>query len=521
MDLFSNFREKTVELSEKYSGRQKIMIGILSFALVAVTTGMIIYFTRPNYVTLYRDLDLKTSSSVTTQLDELKIPYKLNEDNTISVPDSYINKAKIDLAGAGLPEATFDYNDLINRNSMFMSDDEKNQARNYALQNEIAKVIQSIPGVKKAFVNLSIPKTQEFILQENRMDAKASVFLNLTESTSLDQNSIQGITMLVANSVEGLKPENVTVHGPNGQVLNEGGGNSNSDMTSQTNLELQSKVKTEIEKSLNNFLAPIYGFGNVSVMASVKLNFDTDNTQSKSFAPPIEGETDGLVRSLQENVEKVENSQEATGTPGVDGNAEEGVVDYATLDPNALNSNYDKNEKIVNYELNEIVKTVEKARGQIESLTVAVVLNKESLEGGELTEEQKTEIATLVNAATGLETKSVEIYAQSFNQDIKNALSESGEGEGIPLWTWIAFGAIALIPILALGAYILMKRKKDKKVETEKQMDIGQESLISKQAVEQIEFEIKESGRKKSIESLIDTNPEIVTQLLKTWLDED
>ena len=203
MDLFSNFREKTVELSEKYSGRQKIMIGILSFALVAVTTGMIIYFSRPNYVTLYRDLDLKTSSSVTTQLDELKIPYKLNEDNTISVPDSYINKAKIDLAGAGLPEATFDYNDLINRNSMFMSDDEKNQARNYALQNEIAKVIQSIPGVKKAFVNLSIPKTQEFILQENRMDAKASVFLNLTESTSLDQNSIQGITMLVANSVEG------------------------------------------------------------------------------------------------------------------------------------------------------------------------------------------------------------------------------------------------------------------------------------------------------------------------------
>ena len=40
-------------------------------------------------------------------------------------------------------------------------------------------------------------------------------------------------------------------------------------------------------------------------------------------------------------------------------NAEEEVVDYATLDPNALNSNYDKNERIVNYELNEIVKTVE------------------------------------------------------------------------------------------------------------------------------------------------------------------
>lgn len=521
MDFFNNIKDKTGKLSEKYSKRQKIMLGGLAVGLVVITTAMIIYFTRPNYVTLYREIDLKTASEVTSQLDELNIPYRLNQDNSISVPDTYINKAKVDLAGAGLPEATFDYNDLINRNSMFMSDDEKNQARNYALQNEIANVIQSIPGVKKAFVNLSIPKTQEFILQENKMDAKASVFLNLDDKVSLDQTSIQGITMLVANSVEGLKPENVTVHGPNGQVLNEDSTDTNNTLVSQTNLELQNKVKLDVEKSLNNFLAPIYGYGNVSVMASVKLNFDTDNTQSKSFAPPIEGETDGLVRSLQENIEKVENSQEAVGNPGVDANAEEEVVDYATLDPNALNSNYDKNERIVNYELNEIVKTVEKAKGQIENLTVAVVLNKDSLEGGELTEEQKTEIASLINAATGLETKSVEIYSQSFNQDIQNALSDTTSQEGIPIWMWIAFGVIALIPILAIGIYMIMKRRKEKKKEAEKLLEIPQESAISKAAVEQIELEIKESGRKKSIESLIDTNPEIVTQLLKTWLDED
>jgi len=521
LEFFNNLKDKSEKLSEKYTKKQKIVVGALAVSLVVIMTALIIYFTRPNYVTLYRDIDLKTASDVTGQLEELNIPYRLNQDNSISVPDTYINKAKIDLAGAGLPEATFDYNDLINQNSMFMSDDEKNQARNYALQNEISKVIQSIPGVKKAFVNLSIPKTQDFILQENKVDAKASVFLSLDEKASLDQTSIQGITMLVANSVEGLKPENVTVHGPTGQVLNEDNTDMNNNLTSQTNIELQNKVKLDVEKSLNNFLAPIYGYGNVSVMASVKLNFDTDNTQSKSFAPPIEGETDGLVRSLQENIEKVENSQEAVGNPGVDANAEDEIVDYATLDPNALNSNYDKNEKIVNYELNEIVKTVEKAKGQIENLTVAVVLNKDSLEGGELTEEQKTEIESLINAATGLETKSVEIYAQSFNQDIQNALSDTAGQEAIPLWMWIAFGVIALIPILGIGIYMIMKRRKEKKKANEESMEIPQESTISKEAVEQIELEIKESGRKKSIESLIDTNPEIVTQLLKTWLDEE
>lgn len=176
MDFFNNIKDKTGKLSEKYSTKQKVLLGGLALGLVVVTTAMIIYLTRPNYVTLYRDIDLKTASEVTSQLDELNIPYRLNQDNSISVPDTYINKAKIDLAGAGLPDATFDYNDLINRNSMFMSDDEKNQARNYALQNEIANVIQSIPGVKKAFVNLSIPKLKNLFYKKIKWMQKPVYF---------------------------------------------------------------------------------------------------------------------------------------------------------------------------------------------------------------------------------------------------------------------------------------------------------------------------------------------------------
>ena len=238
MDLFNNFKEKASEYSGKYSSKQKISLGIAALALVAITTSLIIYFTRPEYVTLYRDLDLKTASDVTKNLDDLRIPYNLNGDGSISVPSQYINRAKLDLAAAGLPNATFDYSDLINRNTMFMSDDEKNHARTYALQNEIAKVIKEIPGVDNAFVNLSIPKSQEFILQENRQESKASIFLSINENANINPESIKGIAMLVANSVEGLKPQNVTVHGPSGQVLNHDNGSENSNFESSTNLSL-------------------------------------------------------------------------------------------------------------------------------------------------------------------------------------------------------------------------------------------------------------------------------------------
>lgn len=529
MDLFNTIKTKTKEFFEKYTGKQKIAMGVTAAGFVVVTAVLIMMFTRPEYLTLYRDLDLETTAKVTKALDDSKVPYKLESDGSIVVPKQYVNKAKLDLVNSGLPNAKFDYQDLIERNSMFLSESEKTQAKNYAHQNEIAKVLESIPSVEQAFVNLAIPENKDFILQENRLEAKASVMLKFRSGYEINPKDIDGIAMLVASSVEGLEPDNVTIHGANGQVLNRNKSQEESDTyLSATNMELQRKVKEDIENSLNNFLSPIFGYGNTSVMASVKLNFDSDSTQTKLFNPPVEGETEGLVRSLQEGIEKVENKKAAIGNPGVTANeGEDGnVTDYATLDEGG-NSTYDKSEKIVNYELNEVVRNVEKARGQIESLTVAVVINQEILKDGELSDEMRNSITSYIKAATGLDTKSVEVYAQPFNQDIAKALeARSAENQGMPLWMWVALVAIALIPILLLGGYFVISRRKKKQKEAEElEMAMAQkeaeERMSQKIEEESIEFEIKESGRKKSIEALIEKNPEIVTQLLKSWIDEE
>ena len=50
MDFFNNIKDKTGKLSEKYSTKQKVLLGGLALGLVVVTTAMIIYLTRPNYV---------------------------------------------------------------------------------------------------------------------------------------------------------------------------------------------------------------------------------------------------------------------------------------------------------------------------------------------------------------------------------------------------------------------------------------------------------------------------------------
>ncbi|SHG92489.1 flagellar basal-body MS-ring/collar protein FliF [Tepidibacter thalassicus] len=517
-DFFSKLKDFTGGFLSKYSKKQKISIGIGVFLIIAITTGTILYITRPEYAILYKDLDLRESAQIAKSLDELQVDYKIKDEGTILVRKEKINKVKMDLSTKGIPSAKFSYEDLLNKNTMFMSEDEKERAFNYALQNQIASIIEEIPAIKKAFVNLSIPKTSSFILDENKKDSKASVFIDLKEGAVLDKQSIDGIATLVANSVEGLDPKNVTVHDSTGKVLNKE--DEDETFASTNQLELQNKVKKDIEKSLMEFLSSVYGYGNVSVMASVKLNFDTDITETKEYKPPIEGEENGIIRSLKESSESVRDNQNG-GIPGTDSNTEE-ITQYQEEQSNE--SAYNKSSKIVNYEINEIVRKVEKSKGQIQDITVAVILNSEVLEGKELTDEKKKEISNLVSSATGLDTKRVEVYAQAFNTNIADAFDNASKSQGneLPMWAIILLVILVLIPLIGFAVYVIMKNKKKQQMMSQESVKTELDNIDSiKEEIDELELDIKESGYKKSIENFVDKNPEIVSQLLKSWLDED
>lgn len=523
MENINNVRNSINQYLEKYSKRQIMTVVASVSVILIVATVLILQLTKTNFVPLYSNLDLSSMSSVTQSLDSMGVNYKIEGQNSILVPENSRNKIMVDLAGQKLPNAKFDYSELIKMNSMFMSDDEKETARQYALANQISTVIESIDAVDKAYVSLTIPKNSEFVLNENKQVSKASVVLTLKQGKELSQDSINGIASIVVNSVEGLSLENVSIHGSNGQVLNQNLDSQDNSAQVKSNLDMQDKVKKDIEKSLQNFLAPMFGYNNFSVMVSVKLNFDNEQTQTKTFAPPIDGETSGLVRSEQNLREQVENKSDAVGTPGVTANNNEagGTTNYVTVDENGT-SNYNRSENTINYELNEIVKNVEKAKGTIDSVTVSVILNRDSLEGGELTDERRTQIVNLITTATGLDTKAVEVFAESFNKDLQNQIATSGASSAIPLWQWIAMAIIAIIPVIVLIVLTMSKRKKQKEEMKKKVNNLNEEERRRQQEeIETIELDIKESGKKKSIEELIKKNPEVVTQLLKTWIEED
>nr|WP_255547855.1 flagellar basal-body MS-ring/collar protein FliF [Crassaminicella indica] len=486
----------------------------VSGLLVIISMTLLFYFTsQPEYVTLFNDLTPKDVGEITAKLDEMSIPWKDDELGTILVPKEYKNKAQAKLAVAGLPKEGFSYETMIDSNSLTMTNEERKKRYIIAQMNALAATIEEIDGIKNAMVNLSVADDTNFLIDKQK--SKASVFVELEKGKELSKEQVNGIVMLVANAVKDLDPENISIVDNKGKVLNNQKDKDNFDASTQ--LGLQKQVQNQMQESIKEFLSTSYGSGNVAVMVNVKLDFDSEVTNVKEFSPPIKDETNGLIRSMNEQNEHLTNGSNG-GVPGTDSNSED-ITQY--VEENGNESKYDKINKTINYELNEINKKIVKAQGQIKDITVAVLINKKVLPNGELTEEEEKQIKSIVSASAGLDTKVVEVMAKDFDTTLADQFasmeenSQSGAFGNIPLWAIGILGAL-LIGGAVYTVYRLRKRKDE--------MDTVLEDTVPtiEDELEEIELEANEkSSYKKQIDKFVDKNPEAVAQLLKTWLNED
>jgi flagellar M-ring protein FliF len=86
-----------------------------------------------------------------------------------------------------------------------------------ALEGELARTIAGIRGIERAQVHLVL--TSSSALRRLDRPASASVVLTLQSGTTLAPETVQGITYIVSNSVEGLASDNVVVMDSQGRLL--------------------------------------------------------------------------------------------------------------------------------------------------------------------------------------------------------------------------------------------------------------------------------------------------------------
>ncbi len=510
-ELVSRLRTQLLDWFNNTEPRKKWMIiGAIAITLI-VALIMFLAISRTQYAILYRGLSQEEASQVSTKLDELQIKYQIQDNtSTILVDEKMIDKARMELSVAGLvTDSGFSYEDILSQLTFTQTTEEKNRLFLLAQQTDLAMALKSLDSVENAKVMLNVKASSSFLNLEEDVSS-ASVVLHLKPNKTLNEQQVMGMVNIITTSVKGLTPEKITIIDQTGKQLNRIDDDSNVGASS-TQDELKVTVENRLDKNIGDFLAQIYGPDNVQVKSSVKLDFDKQVTNVVQFSTPVEGATEGLVRSVNSLKENVVNNTSG-GVAGTDTNTAE-VPNFPTGSNGA--SDYNKSQEILNYELNELEQTITKAEGQITNISVSVIVNKKALVDEVLTEEHKQEVINLVSAAAGFEnTKNVVVVAQDFFQAPEVPLGEAPATLfNIPIWVY--FVILGMVAVTALVVFLMIRRKSQS-------LKVAQEIIEEQEELEEINTDFQDkSSPKYQIEKFIDSRPEAVAQLLRSWLNDD
>jgi flagellar M-ring protein FliF len=282
---------------------------------------------------------------------------------------------------------------------------------------------------------------------------------------------------------------------------------------------MQSEVQAKLRRQVMALLVPVFGPGRVEAQVNVVLNFDDKTTDSKTFLPVV-GDTKGIEVSAEKLREQVVNSREPGAEPGVDPNT--GIDTYPAVASNE--GTYEKIHEKVNYEVSSIYQHIVEAKGKIEKLSVAVVIDSTGMRA-DFTENVKNLVMNAVGAS--MENVSVQYMPMQGAQSFAEAL-EADKAKAGSLSPWL-IAAVAGLVVLALALlsylYVKSRRKAEEAAMQAAALAVQAEEEAAPVEEEEDEFPdisiVKDSSAKEQIGKLIELNPELVANLLRSWLADE
>ncbi|MEI8282948.1 MAG: flagellar M-ring protein FliF C-terminal domain-containing protein, partial [Armatimonadota bacterium] len=139
-------------------------------------------------------------------------------------------------------------------------------------EGELARSIETNPGVRSARVHLTLGDPSPF--EQQQRPATASVSLVTAGNGSITREAARGIAMLVANSVEGLDMKHVVVLDERSEALYDGNEATANGSIASSKLDMEQAVARKEEIRIQSALDGIFGVGTTKVMANCDINMD-------------------------------------------------------------------------------------------------------------------------------------------------------------------------------------------------------------------------------------------------------
>lgn len=355
------------------STAQRTMFFGLTAAVIIFVGSLLYWALQPDYSLLFGSLQTDSAQEIIEELDERGIKYRLEDGGrSIFVPGNKVHELRIQLASVTLTQSHLKGYELFDTNALGMTDFMQQVNKKRALEGELARSINSFEQVEFSRVHLVLPERSPF--QQSSVQASASVILNLKRSQTLKKEQVEGITALVAGSVEGLETASITILDQSGNRLTDGMDPSSDFASGNMQMQLRQKTESYLTDRGQSMLDRVLGSGNSILRVSAEHDFDRLVRESDLIDPDSRMIISEERRSEINNDEGLQQVPVDEFTPV----ARRGETVTVSRRDNELTT------QTRNYEVNKTREIFEKTQGEVKRLTASLLLNyKQSVQTDE------------------------------------------------------------------------------------------------------------------------------------------
>lgn len=527
--------DRIKDVLNKYTLKQKIIVGVLIGA-IAIAIVLVSYFaTRPVYVQLAKIEDAKMASEIIQALETEGIPnrYKATDAATvIEVEQEYLSDATLLIESSDALSSGMTWEEALD-NDMSTTTSEKRTKTTLALQTSLRKALLQYEEIQDASVLISVPEEDYTVLAEAK-ETSVAVTLTLSQDAKIGVGTANAMALFLANAVGNSSTDNIVIIDTAGNKLFSGLDDSGLGGQIESAAEYKLKLQNQIANDVETVLLKC-GYSDVEIGSS-NIVFNMDKVTELYTEYSVSENMEQGYYSSTYNYKSVGN-QSSGGIPGTDSNDDD--TDTMIQSDGASNTtvtldkaDYLPNERQTNSEFEVgAVKPAESSMAIV--LTTYNIIHEESLREQGLLDEIsfeeyceansiKTEvevpenIVDLVRQTTGIAANNIAISAYTMPM-----FEAEEETEGVSAQNILMI--VLAVLIVALLVFVVIKGTTPMEV-TELEPELSVEELLTatkdNQPLEDIEFNEKSEAR-ALIEKFVDEKPDAVAQLLRNWINED
>ena len=432
--------------------RKKIALGAGMLVTVIAVAVVGVAINKPTTQSVYMNLSREDLNSMSRVLSENGISFVTFPDKgSVEVAPRFVAQARMLLAEHGLPSSQESGYELFDRmNTIGLTSFMQDVTNKRAIEGELVRTIQMISGVSSARVHLVLPEKN--VYRRNMTGAPTASVVLKTFGT-LPGKSINAIRHMVASSVPGLEIENVTLVGADGTLL---ASSDDGSMAGTSKLvELERRFEQEAAGKISAAIGAHLGGDNYRVSVTAKLNSDKMRTDETVFDP--ESRVERSVQVVRESGNT--QNKESSSSTSVDANLPDAESGVAT--GQSSTENKDRREELTNYEINQKKISVVSDGYSVESLSIALVVNKSRISellGADATEEQMqakvAELETIARSAVSASQERGDNITVTMVEFMDFVPAEARQGGGIAAFLGLHAGAMINAAGLILAAIL-------------------------------------------------------------------